>query len=99
MGIYYTTIVFYGFLTKNSTTSISTDSKIITNKGTFVFVPKTKKSVGFLDPCIDKDDMKQGYVAMADLLKFKLITEDHFKLEKEDKELIKKHAETCLEKS
>ena len=95
MGLYWTTFVLNGiYIKSNIVVPTNIDKKWIMKcgGGYFLYIPSTYKQLPTIDPIIDNGDMKQGYVALADLIKFKYVGENHFDILTSDTNIL----ENCI---
>jgi len=85
MGFYWQTILCYGFYVSGSLdVDIPEDWLLKDNKGTIIFVPKTKYLVNTIDQIIEEDEVKKGYVEMKEVKRALKINEDYFSVDISD---------------
>ncbi|QKF94699.1 hypothetical protein QKU48_gp1241 [Fadolivirus algeromassiliense] len=88
MGIYYNTILCTGFrvVDQTDTDDLDKDWFIKDTKGIMIFVPHSLHNVGSMDPVIDENEVKQGYVKMEDVVNVLRINKNTFDLTDDESE-------------
>jgi len=93
MGIYYNTMVCYGFHTKDeiNVNELEKGSYCKFDNGTIIFVPHTLKSYG--DFTLDKTDIAREFIKLKKVCKIYKIDESYFKINDEEAAKLNKLAD------
>lgn len=91
MGIYYRTIICFGFKTDKSNidviktkyTCFTEKNFIIDNKYVFVIMPQSLYQIGSMDRCIEKTEIELGYVTINEIIRATKLDEKFFEIDPE----------------
>lgn len=90
MGIYYQTILYYGFYTtdKSIKKQLEKSYYVEFNEGIIVFIPETLYTVKAVDCIIGENEIKQGYVLMSEVIRALNIDDKYFNVTDEQNKLL-----------